>query len=126
MKAERLFAWRNISRKISMRTFSMIAAAAAVVATSSVPAVMAPATAHATGRYHTHHLKSGRTHYAKKYCRRSDGTTGLIAGGVGGAVVGRKVIGKGILGTGAGIVGGALAGRAIDRTITAGSRCYWR
>ena len=109
-----------------MRTFSMIAAAAAMAATSSVPAVMAPASAHATGRYHTHTLKSGKTHYARKYCRRSDGTTGLIAGGVGGAVVGRKVIGKGILGTGAGIVGGALAGRAIDRTVTAGSRCYWR
>ena len=104
----------------------MIAAAAAMAATSSVPAVMAPASAHATGRYHTHTLKSGKTHYARKYCRRSDGTTGLIAGGVGGALVGRKVIGKGILGTGAGIVGGALAGRAIDRTVTAGSRCYWR
>ncbi|HXG99953.1 MAG TPA: hypothetical protein VNI79_06035 [Sphingomicrobium sp.] len=109
-----------------MRTFSMFAAAAAVVATSSVPAVMASATAHATGQSHVHQLKSGRTHYARKYCRRSDGTYGLIAGGVGGAVVGREVIGKGILGTGAGIVGGALAGRAVDRTITAGSRCYWR
>ena len=109
-----------------MRTFSMLAAAAAVVATSSVPAVMAPATAHATGRYHVHHLKSGRTHYARRYCRRSDGTTGLVAGGVAGAVVGHKVIHKGILGTGAGIVGGALAGRAGDRSITAGSRCYWR
>ena len=109
-----------------MRTFSMLAAVAAVVATSSVPAVMAPATAHATGRYHAHQLKSGRTHYARKYCRRSDGTTGVIAGGVAGAVVGREVIGKGILGTGAGIVGGALAGRAADRSITAGSRCYWR
>ncbi len=109
-----------------MRTFSMLAAAAAVFATSSVPAVMAPAIAHEAGRYHVHQLKSGRTHYARKYCRRSDGTTGLIAGGVGGAVVGRKVIDKGILGTGAGIVGGALAGRAVDRTITAGTRCYWR
>ena len=109
-----------------MRAFSMLAAAAAVVGTSSVPAVMAPATAHATGKYHVHQLKSGRTHYARQYCRSSDGTTGLIAGGVGGAVVGREVLGKGILGTGAGIVGGALAGRAIDRTITTGSRCYWR
>ena len=109
-----------------MRTLSMIGAAVALVATSSVPAVMAPAAAHATGRYHTHKLKSGRTHYARKYCRTSAGTTGMIAGGVGGAVVGRKVIGKGILGTGAGIVGGALAGRAIDRSITANQRCYWR
>ena len=109
-----------------MRTFSMLAAAAAIVATSSVPAVMAPATAHATGRYHVHHLKSGRTHYARRYCRRSDGTTGLVAGGVAGAVVGHKVIHKGILCTCAGLVGGALAGRAIDRSKTARSRCYWR
>ncbi|QIK80079.1 hypothetical protein G7077_11510 [Sphingomonas piscis] len=109
-----------------MRKFSMLAAAAAVVATSSVPAVMASANAHATGRYHVHHLKSGRTHYARKYCRRSNGTTGLVAGGVGGALVGRKVIGKGILGTVAGAAGGALAGRAVDRSITAGSRCYYR
>lgn len=109
-----------------MRTFSMIAAAAALVATSSVPAVMTPATAHATSYAHHHTLKSGRTHYARKYCRYSSGTTGLLAGGVGGAVVGRQVLGKGILGTGAGIVGGALAGRAIDRTITEKQRCYYR
>jgi hypothetical protein len=106
--------------------FTMIAAAAALVATSSVPAAMTPAMAHASSRPHHHTLKSGKTHYARKYCRYSNGTTGLVAGGVGGALVGRKVIGKGILGTGAGIVGGALAGRAIDRTITAGSRCYYR
>jgi len=109
-----------------MRTFSMLTALAAVIATSSVPAVMSSATAHATGRSHVHQLKSGRTHYARKYCRRSNGTAGLVAGGVGGAVVGREVVGKGILGTGAGVVGGALAGRAIDRTISARSRCYWR
>jgi hypothetical protein len=106
--------------------FTMIAAVAALVATSSVPAAMTPALAHSTSYPHHHTLKSGKTHYARKYCRYSNGTTGLVAGGVGGALVGRKVIGKGILGTGAGIVGGALAGRAIDRTITAGSRCYYR
>ncbi len=62
------------------------------------------------------------TRNGKTYCRRSDGTTGLIAGGVGGAVVG-NALGGGLLGTVAGGVGGAFAGRAIDRSITAKKRC---
>jgi uncharacterized protein YcfJ len=63
------------------------------------------------------------SHY--RNCRRSSGTTGLVAGGVGGAVVGNAV-GGGLLGTVAGGVAGALGGRAIDRTITAKKRCYRR
>lgn len=62
------------------------------------------------------------TRNGKTYCRRSDGTTGLIAGGVAGAVVG-DAVGGGLLGTVAGGVGGAFAGRAIDRRITAKKRC---
>ena len=54
----------------------------------------------------------------------SSGTTGLIAGGATGAVVGSKVLGGGIVGTAAGAVGGAFAGRAVDRTITAKKRCH--
>lgn len=109
-----------------MRKTLSIAAAAALVATSGVsPMMTAPADAHASTRYHTHHYK-GRTHYARKYCRRSSGATGLVAGGVGGAVVGSKVIGGGLLGVAAGAVGGAIAGRAVDRTMTANRRCYWR
>lgn len=69
------------------------------------------------------------TNYSKaryiKKCRRSSGTTGLVAGGVGGAVVGSQVIGGGLLGTAAGAVAGALGGRAIDRTITAKQRCTY-
>jgi len=107
-----------------MRKISMIAASVALVATSAGPA-MAPANAHASSRYHVHHYK-GHTHYARKYCRRSAGTTGLVAGGVGGALVGRSVLGHGLLGTAAGAVGGAVAGRAIDRSMTARSRCYWK
>ncbi|MBN8849270.1 MULTISPECIES: hypothetical protein [unclassified Sphingomonas] len=60
-----------------------------------------------------------------KRCRRSSGTTGLVAGGVGGALVGSSVLGHGALGTVAGAAGGALAGRAIDRTITAKKRCHY-
>jgi len=109
-----------------MKKFLSITAAAVLVATSGVPPMITTsAEAHASTRDHTHRLK-GRTHYARKYCRRSAGTTGLVAGGVGGAVVGSKVLGGGILGAAAGAVGGAVAGRAIDRTLTEKQRCYWR
>ena len=101
-----------------------ISTAFAVLATSGVP-VMAPASAHTTTYAH-HHRYSGRTHYARRYCRYSSGATGLVAGGVTGAVVGSKVIGGGILGAAAGAVGGAVAGRAIDRSATARQRCYYR
>ncbi|MCY1671135.1 glycine zipper 2TM domain-containing protein [Novosphingobium sp. SL115] len=57
------------------------------------------------------------------YCRRSDGTTGLLIGGAAGALIGREVAGHrgdrtlgAILGAGA----GALLGREVDR---GGSRC---
>jgi uncharacterized membrane protein len=107
-----------------MRKILNIAVAGALVATSGVP-VTAPADAHVSSRYHVHHYK-GHTHYARKYCRYSSGATGLVAGGVGGAVVGSKVLGGGLLGVAAGAVGGAVAGRAIDRRMTARQRCYWK
>jgi outer membrane lipoprotein SlyB len=65
----------------------------------------------------------GKSQRYYRDCRYSSGTTGLIAGGVGGAVIGDKVIGGGVLGPVVGAVGGALAGRAIDRSITAKKRC---
>jgi uncharacterized protein YcfJ len=107
-----------------MRTIATITTAFALAVTSYVP-IAAPAEAHTSTRYHTHRYH-GRTHYAHRYCRRSSGTTGLVAGGVGGALVGRGVLGHGVLGTVGGAVGGAVAGRAIDRSMTAHRRCYWR
>lgn len=47
-------------------------------------------------------------------CRRSSGTTGLIAGGAGGAVLG-SVLGGGTLGTILGAVGGGLLGKNLDQ-----------
>ncbi len=50
-------------------------------------------------------------------CRKSGGTTGLLLGGVAGALLGRAVDTRGDRATGT-VVGagaGALAGRAIDR-----------
>lgn len=61
--------------------------------------------------------------HAVRTCRHSSGTAGLIAGGAGGALVGKAVLG-GPVGIVAGAVGGAFAGRAIDRTITAKKRCH--
>ncbi|WP_260923997.1 glycine zipper 2TM domain-containing protein [Novosphingobium sp. 9] len=50
----------------------------------------------------------------RAYCRRSDGTTGLVVGALGGAALG-NLVGGDTLGTLAGGVGGALIGRSIDR-----------
>jgi len=48
------------------------------------------------------------------YCRRNDGTTGLVIGGIAGGLLGNAVAG-GTLGTLIGAGGGALLGRSIDR-----------
>ena len=48
------------------------------------------------------------------YCKRNDGTTGLVIGAVGGGVLG-NLVGGGTLGTLLGAGGGALLGRSIDR-----------
>src|SRR3546814_2869299 len=51
------------------------------------------------------------------YCRRSDGTTGLIIGGLAGGVIGNLVTdgGSQLLGTLIGAGAGALLGNEIDR-----------
>ena len=58
------------------------------------------------------------------YCRRNDGTTGLIVGGVAGGILGNVIApgGSGLLGTVLGAAGGALAGRAVDRS-SSETRC---
>jgi|SRR6185312_1014161 len=48
------------------------------------------------------------------YCRRSDGTTGLVIGAIAGGVLG-NAIGGNTLGTLLGAGGGALLGQSIDR-----------
>lgn len=101
-----------------MRKILLPLTAFAVMLPASFAGLTAPASARTRHHYH------GQTYYRHyRSCRRSPGSTGLIAGGVGGAVVGSQVIGGGILGTAAGAVGGALAGRAIDRGMTAHRRC---
>jgi len=99
-----------------MRTLMLAAATLSL----AIPATMAFPTAKAEARKHHY---NGRSYRHRRVCRHSSGTTGLVAGGVGGALVGNSLLGHGALGTIAGGVGGAFAGRAIDRTITADKRC---
>ena len=58
----------------------------------------------------------------RTYCRKKDGTTGLIIGGAAGALIGREVDGgrDRTLGTILGAAAGALLGREVDGH---GTRC---
>ena len=93
-----------------MRKLVLALSAAAL----TVPAAV-PAQAHSQTR-------TWRGEDGRMYCRRPNGTTGLVVGGAAGALAGRELAGRGdrTFGTilGAGV--GALAGRAIQR---ATSRC---
>lgn len=58
------------------------------------------------------------------YCRRNDGTTGLLIGGAAGGLIGNSIAGRGgdrTLGTILGVAGGALLGREVDRSSSRGS-----
>ena len=64
---------------------------------------------------------SGAATTAATYCRKKDGTTGLIIGGAAGALLGREVDGgrDRTLGTILGAAAGALLGKEVD----GGTRC---
>jgi len=101
-----------------MRTFMLsLGAATMALTTFALPVSSAEA--------RKHYYKSYRGRDGRTYCTRSGGTTGLVAGGAGGALIGNQIAGRGdkLLGTVVGGVAGALGGRAIDRTITAKRRC---
>ena len=94
--------------------------------TMAVPAMTAPAMAQGYdgSRYSRYYDNSGnyygptwRGADGRRYCRRSNGTTGLIVGGAAGALVGRAVDTRGERTTGTilGAVAGALIGREIQR-----------
>jgi hypothetical protein len=73
-------------------------------------------------RYRERVLRSNERIYrgqdGRYYCRRNDGTTGLIIGGVAGGVLGNVIApgGSGLLGTILGGAAGAAVGREIDRS----------
>ena len=73
------------------------------------------------GQYRERVLNRNERVYAgydgQYYCRRSDGTTGLIVGGAAGGVLGNVIDGgrSRTVGTLLGAAAGALAGRSIDQ-----------
>ena len=104
-----------------MRNLMMAVAAAslAVPATVVLTAEQAVATPKRTYAYREWRGRDGR-----RYCRRSNCTTGLVVGAAGGALVGNAIDGgrHRAAGTILGAVGGALAGREIERS-TSRRRC---
>jgi hypothetical protein len=80
------------------------------------PAILISATpAYAHGRHHQYREWQGND--GRYYCRKRDGTVGLIVGGAGGALLGRAVDTRGSRATGTivGAAAGALLGREIAR-----------
>lgn len=65
-----------------------------------------------------HKYREWRGRDGRRYCRKPNGTTGLVVGGVAGALVGRTIDTRGdrTLGTLLGAGAGALAGREIERS----------
>lgn len=99
----------------------------AVAATSmAVPAV--PAMAHDTGYRHSHRVDNGVQYWegqdGRYYCKRSNGTVGLLVGGAAGALIGRAIDTRGSRATGTivGAAAGALLGREVQKS-RARARC---
>ena len=86
---------------------------ALAAATLTVPAMPSPAVAR-DGYYHG---KVWRDSHGRYRCKRPNGTTGMIVGAAGGALLGRAIDTRGERATGTilGAAAGALVGRSIER-----------
>ena len=99
---------------------TLLAIAAASMPLTAMTAVWTPAEArNKERRYHTSEngVRYWRGNDGRYYCKRSNGTTGLIIGGAAGALLGREIDGgrDRTLGTILGAAAGALLGREIAR-----------
>jgi hypothetical protein len=98
-----------------MRTIMLSLAAASL----AVPAVVAFPASQAEAR--DYRYKEWRGRDGRMYCRKSDGTVGLVVGGVAGALVGRSIDTRGDRATGT--IVGAAAGALIGKEIDSKRRC---
>ncbi len=89
------------------RMMLAVAAASLTVPVASVPALA-----------HGYHGKVWQDSKGRMRCKRPNGTTGLIVGAAGGALVGRAIDTRGERATGTilGAAAGALLGRKLDRS----------
>ncbi len=110
------------------KTILALAAATLVVPGASVVAADQFSVSTATAGYKQdvsyqkrENFRSWRGKDGRTYCRRKNGTTGLVIGAAAGALAGRAVDTRGDRATGTiiGAAGGALLGREIDK----GRRC---
>jgi hypothetical protein len=95
----------------------VLALSAATLTVPALPAVPAFA------QHATYHGKTWRGSDGRVYCRKPNGTTGLVVGGAAGALAGRAIAGRGSRTTGTilGAAVGALLGRHVERNVV--SRC---
>jgi uncharacterized protein YcfJ len=117
------------TRRLKMnKTFLALAATALVVPGSAAIAadqfsVVKPAAVYKVdvANQSRENFRSWRGKDGRLYCRRKNGTTGLVIGAAAGALAGRAVDTRGDRATGTilGAAGGALLGREIDK----GRRC---
>ncbi|GAM05864.1 MULTISPECIES: glycine zipper 2TM domain-containing protein [Novosphingobium] len=103
-----------------MRNLILAAAMTAVAAPATLVATTTEVAARDHHRYHRtdngiRYWKDDRGRYR---CKKSNGTTGLLIGGVAGALAGRAVDTRGdrTMGTVVGAAAGALLGREVDRS----------
>ena len=103
-----------------MRTMILALSAA----TLTVPALPA-APAFANHQSNAYHGKTWRGSDGRTYCRKPNGTTGLIVGGAAGVLAGRAIDTRGSRTTGTvlGAAVGALLGRHVERNVISGRRC---
>lgn len=99
-----------------MRNMMMAICAVSLAIPAAVVLPSTQAEASAPQRDRSYREWKGRD--GRRYCRKPDGTTGLVIGGVAGALVGRTIDSSGdrTLGTLLGAGAGALAGREIERS----------
>jgi outer membrane lipoprotein SlyB len=90
---------------------------ALTAATLTVPAL--PATPAFAQSNQVYRGKVWRGADGRTYCRKSNGTTGLLVGGAAGALIGREIDNRGSRTTGTvlGAAVGALLGRHVQRNV---------
>ena len=107
------------------KTFTLTAAAA-LTALTAIPAAAdahprSRAQYHDNGNYAQSYRGQTRAYGNRNYTRCRSGTTGMIVGGAGGALLGREVVGRRSRSTGT--ILGAAAGALLGREATRDKRC---
>ena len=107
-----------------MRTLVLALSATAMAVPASFALPVEPAEAQRYYRDGNYAGPTWRGRDGRIYCRRSNGTTGLLVGGAAGALIGREIDGgrSRTAGTIIGAAVGALVGREIQRS-SRGRRC---